>query len=111
MECRHGRVVAKFRTGVQQTLDDHGRDEVALARGFRGQQAFEAELAQGAEHGFDVTAGAGALEQESLAGGDKGFAGERAADDSDQGAARVGEVAEGFAFAIWCVTTASDTID
>ena len=101
----------QFRTGVQQTLDDHGHDEVALARGFRGQQAFEAELAQGAEHGFEVTVGGGSARAGKPGGRDKGFAGERAADDGDQGAGRVREVAESFAFAIWCVTTASDTID
>ena len=86
----------QFRAGVQQPLDDHGHDEVAPARGFRGQQAIEAELAQAAEHGFDVTVGAGTLDPESLAGGDKGFAGERAADDIDEGIGQVGEVAEGF---------------
>ena len=68
----------QFRTRVQQPLDDHGHDEVALARGFRGQQAFQAELAQGTEHGFDVPVGAGA------------------ADDADEGIRQVGEIAGGF---------------
>ena len=86
----------QFRAGVQQTLDDHGHDEGALARGFRGQQGFQAELAQGAEDGFDVTVGAGAFDEESLAGGDKGFAGEGAADDIGEGIGQVGEIAEGF---------------
>ena len=86
----------QFRTGVQQALDDHGHDEVALARGFGPQQAIEAELAQGAQDSFNVAVGAGALDAESLGGGDKGFAGERAADDIDEGIGQVGEIAEGF---------------
>ena len=88
----------QFRAGVQQTLDDHGHDEVALARGFGGRQAIETELAQGAEHGFDVAVGAGAFDPESLAGGDKGFAAQRAADDIDEGSGQMREVAESFVF-------------
>jgi hypothetical protein len=83
---------------VQQTLDDHGHDEVALARGFGGQQAIEAELAECAEHGFDVTVGAGAFDEESFGSRDKGFAGQGAADDIDEGIGQVGEVAESFVF-------------
>ena len=41
---------------------------VNLTMPFRGQQALEAELAQGAEHGFDVTVGAEAFDEDSLAG-------------------------------------------
>ena len=88
----------QFRAGVQQPLDDHGHDEVALARGFGGQQAFEAELAERTENSFNVAVGAGAFDQESFGGGHKGFAGERAADDVDEGIGQVGEIAEGFVF-------------
>ena len=83
---------------MQQALDDHGDDEAALARGLGGQQALEAELAQGGEHGFDVTVRAGAFDEESLGGRHKGFTGERAADDIDEGIGQVREVAEGFVF-------------
>ena len=53
-------------------------------------------MAQGAEHGFDVTVGAGAFDEKGFAGGDKGFASEGAADEVDEGIGQVGEVAEGF---------------
>ena len=45
-----------------------------------------------------MAVGTGALDQESLGGGDKGFAGERAADDVDESIGQVRAVAESFVF-------------
>ena len=83
---------------MKQAFGDHGHHEVALGAGLGGEQGLEAEAANGAEHGLDVTMGEVAFDLEGLGGREEGFAGERAANQIDQLCGEMGEVAEGFVF-------------
>ncbi|MCY4584342.1 MAG: hypothetical protein OXE50_16340 [Chloroflexi bacterium] len=81
--------------GLDDAGRNHGADEVALAGWPGGEQACEAELAEGGEHGLDRAMGARADNLEGLRGIDEGAAGELSLEQVDCLVAKVGEVGEG----------------
>jgi hypothetical protein len=81
---------------MEEAFGDHGENQIAFGGGFGCEHRVEAEVADGAEYGLDVTVRAGALDAEGRGGGKKALAGEGAADEIDEVRREVGDVAEGF---------------
>jgi hypothetical protein len=81
--------------GRDQTLRDHGHDQVALARGLGGNQAVQIELSNGAEDGLHVAVGDRVLDREGVLGADERFATEQALEGLDLVFGPVCEVSQG----------------
>jgi hypothetical protein len=83
---------------MQQAFGNHGYDQVALAAAFGGDQVVEAQPADSSEDGLDVPMGQALLDLKGVGGRQESFAGQRPADDVDEGFGQVGDIAEGFVF-------------
>ena len=84
-------------SGLEEALDEHGQDEVALAGGAGGQEVVEADPAEEAEEEGDVSVGEGAEDLPSVGGRGAGAAVlEALADGLDEVAGEMGDVAEGL---------------
>ena len=86
----------EFGACVDDTSDDHGDDEIALAGGGTGDEGMEAELVERTEDGGDVAVGVAAQATEGDLGIDEGLAFEGSADEIDDVVWEVGDVAESF---------------
>ena len=86
----------QFGSRVQETFDQHGQHQIAFAAGLGTEEWLECEAAHGAQHGLDMTVRQGTQHVKRVAGREEGFAGERAANDVDEGRREMRDVAEGF---------------
>jgi len=91
MEAASG---CEFGGGLKDTGDDHGGHQIALGARGAGKDGFETEATQSAERGGDMTVGGGALNLESVRGGDEGIAFEDPAESIDLSGRPSGEVGE-----------------
>ena len=82
--------------GLDDAGRDHGADEVALAGWAGGEQACEAELAEGGQHGLDGAVGPRAENLEGCGGIDEGAPGELRLEQVDGLVGEVREVGEGL---------------
>lgn len=80
---------------MEDAGDDHGADQISLARGGVGDELIEAEEAEGAEYGGDMAVRKGAGDGEGVAGTDQGLALEEAAEGVDLRLGPVGEIGDG----------------
>ena len=74
--------------------DDHGDDQIPLGAAGAEQDRLQAGAAQSAESSGDVAVGSGALNPESVGGGDEGLAFEDPAEGVELGGGPSGKVSE-----------------
>jgi hypothetical protein len=86
---------SEFGGRFEDAGDDHGDNQIAFRATGTRQDGFQKEAAEGAESGGDVTVRSGALNVESVGGGDERFAFEDTAEGVDLGGGPRGEVGEG----------------
>jgi len=86
----------QFGSRVQETFDQHGQHQIAFAAGLGTEEWLEFEAAHGAQHGLDMTVGQGTQHVKRFGSREEGFAGERAANDVNEGRREMRDVAEGF---------------
>jgi hypothetical protein len=86
---------SEFGGGFEDAGDDHGDDQVALGATGTREDGLQKEAAEGAESGGDVAVRSGALNVESVGGGDERFAFEDTAEGVDLGGGPRGEIGEG----------------
>jgi hypothetical protein len=70
-------------TGLQDALDDHGKNQIALSAGAAGQKRVELEESDGVEEGLDATVGERGGDTESLVGRQQQFTAEDASEKVD----------------------------
>ena len=86
----------EFGSGIQETLDQHGQHEIAFAAGLGTEQWRELEAAHGAQYGFDMTVRQGTQRVKSFGGREERCAGERTANDVEEGGWEMRDIADGF---------------
>ena len=86
----------EFGACVDDTSDDHGDDEIALAGGGTSDEGMEPEFVERTEDGGDVAVGVAAQATKGGLGIDEGLAFEGSADEIDDVVWEVGDVAESF---------------
>jgi hypothetical protein len=77
-------------------LDQHGEHQITFAAGLGTEELLELQAAHGTQYGLDMTVRQGTQHVKRFGGREERFAGERAANDVDEGSREMREVAEGF---------------
>src|SRR6266567_6097890 len=85
----------QLRTGIEQALDDHGHNQIALRTTLGGNHRIQAEFANGQQHGFDVAVGQSLLRGEQILGRNQGLIAQQAAEGVDFLLGPIGEVGQG----------------
>ena len=80
---------------MEQTFDDHGQHQIALAAGFGGNYGIQAEPANRPQESFDMAVGQSLLRGEQIMGRDEGFVAQQAAEGFDFFLRPIGEVGQG----------------
>ena len=88
--------VGQLGTGEEQTLGDHGDDQVAPVRGLGGDEIVHAELADHGQDGFDMAVGERAGDPKGVARRDEGLALEGALDEVDHRIGKMGQIPQGL---------------